>query len=300
MNRLVRARFLAVATFVSATLAQGYAFLIRSSAKDAVYAPNPYFLIVFFVIQTGLQLYWIMQLFHGVHQSRGPALLPGEHDRWSGVEMEAETNLSGGEPAQMAYILLYTISNVFIVGSTSTWQFGHFAASQICMALSTACQLYFIFIVLNTSGRHAWTPKNKLTHLVAKTGAGVALLYMWRAWGVMDISPHRPAIHQQANCGVLVLLLAFASGPDPTLGICLLFDLAALAVGDTKTEWKFAFLCIMGVLSVVIVSDWILSRRALQNVSLSRDDSEDEESALHNGSEEIHLADLTAVGPHHA
>ncbi|KAF7337529.1 hypothetical protein MSAN_02226100 [Mycena sanguinolenta] len=175
-----------------------------------------------------------------------------EDDGWSAVETETpEANLSSnGEPTQMAYILLYAISNMFLVGATSAWQFEQFAASQICMGFTTACHFYFIFFVLNPSGRYAWTPKNKLTHLVAKTSAGVALLYMWRAWGVMEIGPYRPAIQQQAHCGVLILLLAFASGPDPTLGICLLLDLAALATGDTREEWKIAFLCIMGVLSV--------------------------------------------------
>ncbi|KAJ6520157.1 Dor1-like family-domain-containing protein [Mycena sanguinolenta] len=289
----VRARFLAVATFSSATFAQGYAFLIQNSVTNAaVYVPNPYFLMAFFAMQTGLQFYWIVQLFRDTRERRSAVLFSAEDDGWSGVETEAETNLSNGEPTQMAYIPLYAISNMFLVGATSAWQFEHYAASQICMAFSTACHLYFIFFVLNPSGRYPCTPKNKLTHFVAKTNAGVTLLYMWRAWGVMEIGPYRPTIQQQAHCGVLVILLTFASGPDPTLGFCLLLDLAALAAGNTQEEWKTAFLCIMGVLSVVIVSDYMLNRHAAQNVSLSRDD-EDEESALHNGSEDINLTDLT-------
>ncbi|KAF8215837.1 hypothetical protein K438DRAFT_612761 [Mycena galopus ATCC 62051] len=296
MNRLIRARLLVVATCVSATVAQCYAFFAQSgSPNSAVYAPNPYFLTVFFVMETGLQFYWIMQLFSSEREPRNLSLL-SEDAGWSGVETEKE---SGGEPAQMAYVALYAISNVFLVASSFAWQFGQFAASQICMAFNTACHLYFIFFVIHPTGKHPRTQKNKLTHLVAKTSAGLALLYMWRVWGVIEIAPHRPTIQQQAHCGVLIFLLAFASGPDPTLGICLLLDLAALAWGETQQVWKFAFFCIMGVLSVVIASDYTFNGRASQPVSFSRDVSEDEEFTLHDLSEEIYLADLTIEGSHH-
>lgn len=77
--------------------------------------------------------------------------------------------------------------HLYSVGSIFAWQFGQFAVSQIWMAFSTACQLYFIFFVLHPAGAHARTPQNRLTHLVVKTSAGIALLYMWRAWGVIEI-----------------------------------------------------------------------------------------------------------------
>jgi hypothetical protein len=73
------------------------------------------------------------------------------------------------------------------VGSTAAWKAEHLILSQVCMVFHTACQLYFVFFALSPSGKHAWTPKNRLTHLVAKTSAGLAVLYTWRAWGAMNI-----------------------------------------------------------------------------------------------------------------
>ncbi|KAJ7361394.1 hypothetical protein DFH08DRAFT_1032599 [Mycena albidolilacea] len=291
MNRLVRARFLVAASFLLATLTQGYALFVQNDPPSAVaYFPSPYFLVSFFVMETSLQFYWIMQLFgRGLREARTP-LPPREDSGWLEVQ---ETNTV--EPAQMAFVSLYAISNFFLVGSIFAWHFGQFAVSQIWMAFSTACQLYFIFFVLHPAGTHARTPQNRLTHLVVKTSAGIVLLYMWRAWGVMEIGPFRPDIQQQVHCGVLVLLLAFASGPDPTLGICLLLNLAAFVAGDTKDDWKFAFSCIMGVLTVVLIFDFILNRRAPQISVVRDDDSEDEESAL-PCSEDIFLADLTPEG----
>jgi hypothetical protein len=50
----------------------------------------------------------------------------------------------------------------------------------------------------------------------------------------------------------------------------------------------------MGVLTVVLIFDFILNRRAPQ-ITVVRDDSEDEESAL-PCSEDIFLTDLTPEG----
>ncbi|KAJ6575456.1 hypothetical protein B0H19DRAFT_1255007 [Mycena capillaripes] len=298
MNRLIRARVLVVSTFFFATLFQGDAlFTQRDPSNHAVYAPHPYFLITFFALQVGLQSCWILQIFRNVHGS-APVLLSGD-DGGFGISIE-ESN--SGEPTQMAYVHLYALGNLFIVGSMAAGTSEHLALSQVCVTLDTACQLYFVLFALSPAGKHAWASKNKLTHLVAKTSAGVAILYMWRAWGVIQIGPFRPAIQQQVHCGVLVLLLAFASGPDPTLGICMLLDLAALAVGDTKEEWKVAFSCIMDVLFVVIAFDCLLAwrrGRAPHNVSLPRTDSEDEESALHE-SEQIWLSDMPTEVVHRA
>ncbi|KAK7063935.1 Dor1-like family-domain-containing protein [Favolaschia claudopus] len=266
---------------------------------SAAYAPNSYILMSLVALQLGLQLYWIVQMFKpAVRETRNPALLSSEeHDGWSGDEVEREST-NTGEPTQMAYVPLYAMGNLFLVGSLLSWHLAHFAVSQIFMALNTACHLYFVFFVINPSGRYSWTSANKLTHFVAKTGAGIALLYMLRVWAVLDIGPFRPAVQQQAHCGVLVLLLAFASGPDPTLGIFLLLDLAAFSAGDTQDDWKIAFWCIMGVLSVVIVSDVLMSRFGSRNTpSRLRDGLEEEESsALSNGSEEIGLTNLGTEG----
>ncbi|KAJ7665470.1 hypothetical protein DFH06DRAFT_1187450 [Mycena polygramma] len=291
MSRATRARVLLVASFLLAFFYEGYALFDRRDPPEHavhVYAPHPYLMIILFAVQVGVQAYWIFQMFRGGGREMGQGMLSVD----GGLMVGAETDYSlSGELAQMAYAPLYVLGNLFIVGSMAAWIFEFLTLSHVCMAFNTACQLYSVFFILPSSGRHAWTPHNKLTHLVAKTSAGLAILYMWRGWGIMKIGSASPAIQQQAHVGVLVLLLAFASGPDPTLGICLLLDLGALVAGDTKENWKFAFSCIMGVLSVVIVSDCVVAwknRRPADGVSLA----EDEESVL-RAPEHIWLPDMS-------
>ncbi|KAJ7492298.1 hypothetical protein FB451DRAFT_1502264 [Mycena latifolia] len=298
-RKLLRARALAVGTFASATLFQTYAFVTQHGPPDdAVYAPHSYFLVAFFAMQAGLQLCWIMQMFRSKARESSSALLAPMDDADAFRNVDADY---APESAQMAYVNMYALGNLCIVGSTLAWEFEHLILSQVFVVSNAACQLYFVFFALYSSGKFAWTPKNRLTHLVAKTSAGVAVLYMWKAWGVLDIGSSRPSIQQQVHCGVLFLLLAFASGPDPTLGICLLLDLAALAVGNTKEEWRFAFFCIMGVLFVVILSDCVLAwrdRQAPNNAHL-RLDSEDEESALQHDSDQIWMSDFRPESSSH-
>ncbi|KAJ6502652.1 hypothetical protein DFH09DRAFT_1335799 [Mycena vulgaris] len=297
-RRLLRARTLVVASFAAAVLFQSYGFVAQPTPTDyAVYAPHPYFLILFLVLQAPLQLWWIAQMFRFKTREAAPqALLADELDAF---HADSDHSSTAPEPTQMAYVPVYALGNLCIVGSALAWEFEHSILSQVFMVSNAACHLYFVFTSLTSSGKYHWTPKNQCTHLVSKTSAGVAVLYMWKAWGVLDFGSSRPAIQQQVHCGVLFLLLAFASGPDPTLGICLLLDLAALAAGNTKEEWRFAFVCIMGVLFVVILSDCALAwmgRHAPNSTSLShsRMDSEDdgEEGAFHD-SDQIWLSDFT-------
>ncbi|KAJ7657970.1 Dor1-like family-domain-containing protein [Mycena rosella] len=291
-QRLVRARVLAVVIFATSVLYQIYAFVTQPARlEDLVYAPHPYFLMAFVAIQIGLQFCWIVQMFHSNEPSDAFPLDIRDVDSDRALE-----------PAQMAYVPYFVISNICIVppvASTLAWGWDHPILSQVFTVSNAACQLYFVFFALHSSGKYEWTQKTRLTHLVAKSSAGVAVLYMWRAWGVLDINSWRPALQQQVHCGVLFLLLAFASGPDPTLGLCLLLDLVALAAGNTKEEWRFAFFCIIGVLFVVVLSDWMLAWKNRYAPRTSPIDPEDEESAFHESpfQDEILMSDLRVENP---
>jgi hypothetical protein len=125
MNRLTRARALVVATFLSAALFQGYAlFTQRDPPVDAVYTPHPYFLMTFFVMQVGLQFYWIVQLFRRNVRELGPTLLSEEDDGFGVVDnTNIETDRNTGEPTQMAYVPLYALGNLFL-GAYTSHRFG--------------------------------------------------------------------------------------------------------------------------------------------------------------------------------
>lgn len=54
----------------------------------------------------------------------------------------------------------------------------------------------------------------------------------------------------------LMFTQALAWGPDPTLGLCLLFDLVALAAGPNQSkEWHAAFLWTGVVVTLVVIGD---------------------------------------------
>ena len=59
-------------------------------------------------------------------------------------------------------------------------------------------------------------------------------------------------------------LQTLASGPDPTLGFCVLFDLIALAFGDCRNiDWSSTFWKLAIVVTIVTLCDWFsaVSRR---------------------------------------
>ncbi|KAJ6609362.1 Dor1-like family-domain-containing protein [Mycena sp. CBHHK59/15] len=248
---LVRARVLAVGSFAGALFFQSSTFLgdsDRSSPDDALYSPHPYFLLAFFAIQVVWQLYWCMQLFSLKLDESTPALLsPADEEEARNVNGLMITPAPG--PSKHRWL-----------GWTVAWDFEHYILCQVLVTLNAASQLYFVLYVIHNSGNYAWSRRNQLTHLVAKANAGMSVLYVWKTWGVVQTGskPH-PSIMQKVHCGIVFLLLVFASGPDPTLGICLLFDLAALEAGNTKEEWKFTFICTAGILSVVIICDSYLA-----------------------------------------
>ncbi|KAJ7754960.1 hypothetical protein DFH07DRAFT_495593 [Mycena maculata] len=276
-RKLIRARALAVSSFIPATLLQAYTFNAGLEESDtAAYAPHPYFLRAFFAMQAGLQIYWISQLFH-----RKARLVRREEN---GMLLTNEA-VASPEPTQMAYVQMYSLGNIFTVVSTLGWVNKQLPLSQV---VNAACQLFFVFYTLDPSGVFTKTRNNRLTHLVVKTNAGISVLYLWKAWGALELEASRPTIQQQVHCGVLFLLLTLASGPDPTLGIWLLLDLAALVAGNTRDEWKFAFLCITGVLFVVILSDSMMARRnppPPNDFAHARIDVEDEEELALHGSD---------------
>lgn len=72
----------------------------------------------------------------------------------------------------------------------------------------------------------------------------------------------------------------------------MLLDLAALVAGKTKEEWKFAFVCIQGMLFVVIVSDSMLAWKNRDAYRHSRIDSEDLGELAFHDSDQIWLSEF--------
>ncbi|KAJ7594349.1 hypothetical protein C8J56DRAFT_1121938 [Mycena floridula] len=76
-----------------------------------------------------------------------------------------------------------------------------------------------------------------LTDVVAKMNASAAVMSLWKTWGVLDKITVPPAPHAQFNTAIIFLLLTISSGPNPTLGLGLLYVLLSLFLGDHQNEY---------------------------------------------------------------
>ncbi len=53
-----------------------------------------------------------------------------------------------------------------------------------------------------------------------------------------------------------------ASGPDPTLGLCLICDLVAMILGPHQVpEWRTTFMYMAPAIAIVIAADYYLDAR---------------------------------------
>lgn len=113
------------------------------------------------------------------------------------------------------------------------WNSNNLETSNIFVIINTVAQLGYIATALEPLDRRS-TP-NFLTHIVAKTFAGI---------GVLDLLHNTSAAHYVGvpPSGLVQIatgigFAAAASVSDWIFGGCLVYDLAALAVGQAGTSW---------------------------------------------------------------
>ncbi|KAF7302746.1 hypothetical protein HMN09_00909500 [Mycena chlorophos] len=332
VSRLARTRALVAGSLVPVVLVQLHSFLDTQAPEDSsppedsrgyidVYVPHPISLPILFVMQLALQGLWLYRMFcapagaqgrrrrrqvfvfYEVEDETQPL---GEEDNEDEEEIYSPTSRAiddAAEPTQLAYGPVYALCNLFFAGAVFAWTIHHWVVSHILTILNTSGQLYFIFRVLSPEGKYALTRRNRLTHAVAKTNAGLAILYLARAWGALGIGASRPIFQQQAFVAVTLSLLAFGAGPDPSLGLCLILDLVALAAGTPSEPWRIFFLVLIGVLVAIVTSDSFLAWRNRRTMSFNMPPeamelalglSPDRE-AYHDS--EIYLADARTPSP---
>ncbi|KAF7307143.1 hypothetical protein MIND_00507700 [Mycena indigotica] len=290
LSRSARTRTLATASLLPLILAQFHSFYTEHAPDPNVYTPHPHFLVLLFAIQLAQQCYWLYQMFYppdgranrrrfGEEESQP---LDG-HPRNTTQDIDDNT-----EPTQMAYAPVYALCNVFFVIASLTWTL-YFLISHLFVFLAAAAQLYAVFGLLGPDGKYSPTRRNHLTHLVAKTNAGFSIVYLARSWGALGIGASRPVFQQQAFLAVALLIMTLTAGPDPTIGLSLVLDLAALAAGSAIEEWRIAFAAIIGVLFVVVLSD---SALAWKNGRLHPAPELITDIDAYHDSEQIYLSDI--------
>ncbi|EGO05356.1 hypothetical protein SERLA73DRAFT_14565, partial [Serpula lacrymans var. lacrymans S7.3] len=210
------ARILALGSFVANFSCQLYGMLTTPNMKQVAdenhyaYSPNPFFIAAFFAMQTVLQLLWIKNLF--VVSSAGPSP-KYEH-----------------KPSQMAYVPIYALGNICIAAWMVFWISQKFWVSQAFVTVNTLVQLYAVFYLLGPSSPFALSGVNFLTHIVAKTFAGIGVLDFLDNGAVAMGYAGSPSTPVQILTVVLLSLLAASS--DVLFGICIFYNALALLVGQ--------------------------------------------------------------------
>ncbi|KAG2022663.1 hypothetical protein CC2G_000396 [Coprinopsis cinerea AmutBmut pab1-1] len=201
----------------------------------------------------------------------------GDPNPWTPVARKG-----GSRPRSLsrAYRPYFIAGNMSFVAWSLLWTYKFYIASQLVLVANLVTQNYVVFIVL-----HAWRntrPKvnhtsNWFTHLLSKGNAAMTFLLLWKNSGILEKAAS-PTISEMINNAVIFILMAIGAGPDPTLGIYLLYDLIALSCGTTedKAGWQTAFQ--MTALCLLFIMAWDLSD--IWGGEKEHDDGEEDEDGM--------------------
>ncbi|KAF9009799.1 hypothetical protein BDZ89DRAFT_1024707 [Hymenopellis radicata] len=223
----------------------------NTNRYPTAYSPHPYMFAGYLLGQAFLQALWLLRLFV---------------DPWdeSGSKTEALTP----EASQLAYTPIYALGNACLSAWAIAWLQERYEAAQWISVVNTVLQLYGMFFLKSGT---LDTRKDPLTVLASKTCTAAALMFMWKTCGAIDkLSP--PPITEQFHSGAVFLVLTIASGPDPYLGLCLLYVLASLYCGQYHNiGWHQTFPWISAAVVIAMGIDSVVGYRNKRNVAGTHD-----------------------------
>ncbi|KDR85506.1 hypothetical protein GALMADRAFT_149954 [Galerina marginata CBS 339.88] len=267
-RRLLIFRILAVCSFTAHVCYQAYLLSLRGPASWTPYSSNDTLVVTFLSASVLLNIFWLRHLFFtwDVAGDTMPLTFGWREELTDERTCPQPVSSNDGRifganlcSTQVRCLPFNIAGNIFFAGSSYAWLQEYYLISQILLACNLSAYLYAVFMLLHVEQDDAITPDNFISHLVMKTGVGLAILYMWKNWSWLDQGT-TPALAPLANTGVIFVLMTVGSGPDPTVGICLLYDLAALLSEETSSElWCHTFLWIMLSISICLLIDLWLS-----------------------------------------
>lgn len=69
-----------------------------------------------------------------------------------------------------------------------SWLQGKYALCRLVLTISAVTQLYTLFVPLHASKNSVLPKHNLLIHFIAKSRAAIAMLLLWKTWGVIHVS----------------------------------------------------------------------------------------------------------------
>jgi len=212
---LSTARWLAPTSFAVDFAAQQYGMFSKPNMLDvhnqnlSFWSPQPYFIAGFFFPQQLFQLAWLYRLW------KLDAKRPSER-------RELDTMVD--------FVPYYAIGNFCIATWMIFWNSSNLKISNIFVVINSLTQLYYVAVQqprMDTS-----STSSVLTHIVSKTFAGIGVLDLLHNGSVAYFEGNtNPSFLIKALTGVGFGLASAAS--DWIFGGCLVYDLVALAVGQS-------------------------------------------------------------------
>ncbi|KAL8661339.1 MAG: hypothetical protein Q9202_005704 [Teloschistes flavicans] len=215
------AKWIAPTSFLIDFAAQQYGMLSTPNMKTihdrnlSYFSPQPFFIAGFFFPQQLFQLAWLYRLY------KLDPKKPGER----------------GELDQMVdFVPYYTVGNLCIATWMIFWNAERLDLSNIFVVINSLSQLFYITAKLPPMNTNSTS--SILTHVVSKTFAGIGVLDLLHNGSVAFAKDQPATTIVKALTGVGFGLASAAS--DWIFGGCLVYDLVALAVGQSAIDGGWA------------------------------------------------------------
>ncbi|KAH9837225.1 uncharacterized protein C8Q71DRAFT_706782 [Rhodofomes roseus] len=260
-NHVSRAQYLTLGSFVVNFGTQLYGMLTSPNMKEVAdrnhyaFSPNPWFISAFFSGQVVLQLAWIRKLF---------SLNPAGYEKigagdTNGVTAEEVASVQ----TATEYAPIYALGNLCIAGWLFFWLREEFTASQFLVTINSFVQLAAVArLPPVTPGSSRLTV---LTHLVAKTFAGIGVLDLLDNGGVMSRYTAPPS---KLVKGLTYALFPLATAVStPFFGLTLLYDVVGVCVGQRNvlgaSGWSTGLGWTAGAMGTIVVIKTLFTQKVL-------------------------------------
>lgn len=213
------AKWIAPASFVIDFAAQQYGMLATPNMKDihdanlSFFSPQPYFIAGFFFPQQLFQLGWLYRLYK---------LDPTK----SAAERQELDQL-------VDFVPYYAVGNLCIAAWMVAWNSSNLKLAHLFVTVNTFTQLYYMVAKLAPMDRRSTS--SILTHIVSKTFTGIGILDFLHNGSVAFFKDQPATTAIKVVTGLGFGLASAAS--DWIFGGCMVYDLVALAAGQTG-DWR--------------------------------------------------------------
>ncbi|KAI9678712.1 MAG: hypothetical protein M1817_005769 [Caeruleum heppii] len=232
------ARWLAPASFLIDFAAQQYGLLSSPNMKDindanqSFFSPYPYFIGGFFFPQQIIQLVWLYRL-------------------WKLDPRKSE--LERKELDQIVdFVPYYSVGNLCIAVWMIFWNNNRLDISHIFVTINSITQIYYLVAKLQPMNTRSTS--SVLTHLVSKTFAGIGVLDLLHNGSAGFFKDQAPSTLVKALTGIGFGLASASS--DWIFGGCLVYDLVAMAVGQSGSWRNLLGAYAVGSAAIVGARNW--------------------------------------------